>query len=452
MNRKYDYLDAECPHCHEDGTLYPRDYLKTDRPRYICHSCGRKTRDPIYGPNFDSGQSHVSKTSEEVQGNARILTRSALLSDVPQSERDLIEWFDIDTDVWMINKFVANFWGNAKNPNVQVKAWMVKREPDYQKFPVVQPIRIEGNAFKKTKSRPKVKSKYLGLVIPDSQTGFRRDMNTGYLDPFHDRRALDVCAAVAEDLKPDVIVIGGDMFDFPLYTDKYQRSPEFRQTTQPAILENFWWLRRLAATGAEMIYLEGNHEIRLTNFTIKNTEESHGLRRPLEMDGPDLISVPSLLNLDELGVDYRGPYGEGEFWFNDNLCAHHGDIVRSGGGKTVEEILKDARYSQIVCHIHRVEAAHKTKRGRNGHYVYGAYSPGCTCRLEKGIVPAAKSFNDWQQGLGVVRFDLDWWFHADMNVIVNGVIGVGDHMYEARPYSEVTTQVADEMNLPRLLK
>jgi hypothetical protein len=232
----------------------------------------------------------------------------------------------------------------------------------------------------------------------------------------------------------------GDMFDFPMFSDKYKKSPEFYFTTQPALEENHAWFRRLANTGAEIHYFEGNHEMRLRDLTIANTIESYGLKPANQPEAPPAVSVEHLAGLDSLGVIYHGNYPHGEYWLNDNLRVSHGVFVRSGGGKTVEAVVKDARNSEIFGHIHRLESAHKTVHPRGGPKTYGAYSCGTIARLDSGIVPSNATRQDWQQGLSIVNFEEgNGLFEVLQYPIFGGVAIVNGYKYKSRPKSEIVS-------------
>lgn len=77
-------------------------------------------------------------------------------------------------------------------------------------------------------------------------------------------------------------------------------------------------------------------------------------------------------------------------WVNDNLLISHGERARSEGGDTAKSILRDARYSEIYGHIHRIELIHKTVHPRYGAVSYLAHCPGTLARID-GRVPAAAS-------------------------------------------------------------
>ncbi len=49
-----------------------------------------------------------------------------------RSLEDLIEKCKIDTNKWEITKYVQNYWGNAKQPHWQVKAWLGKKSNEQE--------------------------------------------------------------------------------------------------------------------------------------------------------------------------------------------------------------------------------------------------------------------------------------------------------------------------------
>jgi UDP-2,3-diacylglucosamine pyrophosphatase LpxH len=68
-------------------------------------------------------------------------------------------------------------------------------------------------------------------------------------------------------VQPDTVVINGDWLDMSEWSDKFAREPGFFFTTQPALFECHYWLQKLRRTlpNARIVYIEGNHEIRLKN-------------------------------------------------------------------------------------------------------------------------------------------------------------------------------------------
>ena len=346
----------------------------------------------------------------------------------PQTLDELLLACNVNTDIWKVDRYVVNKWETAMKTNdaivhrplFQVKAWLVRIKPVEVEFPHVTPIAPID--FKKPKFYVKKSKNFKkALIIPDAQFGFRRNVETGELDPFHDRQALDCVLQVAELEKPDTIIYLGDMLDLPEWSDKFLVSPDFFFTTQPAINELYWWTKEFRQHCNKMIYLEGNHEIRMSKAISKNIIAAYNLK-PANEPKKIQMTVPTLLALDDLGVEYKAPYPAGEYWLNDNLRVSHGTVARKGNADTVKAILAQARNSEIVGHIHRHEMAQKTVHPRKGIRTYVAYSPGTVARIESNIVPAFSPRNDWQQGFAIVNYqDGNGLFQIIPHSIFNGI-------------------------------
>ena len=358
------------------------------------------------GGNTEAGKigQRNSEVSLDVQGEDA--TVSAKTSTIKTLD-DLLAAADVDRRDWLVKDWQANKWDtNAGKGRVvelwQVKAWLT-RKPDWA-HQCVKPVR---SLKRKTKmlgrggdaSRPDD----VALIIPDSQNGYRVDPKTGYFDPLHDRAAWDLAIQVAEDLQPNTIVLLGDMLDLAPWSTKFPTSAALRFTTQPSLLELHWWLAhlRLVCPHARIVYIDGNHESRINRAIVSSLQEAEGVKPANDPDGPDALSVERLLALPDLDIEYAGPYGEG-FWLWDRLWVHHGQTVKKGGGATVAAVLKNTHHSEVIGHIHRVEAAWKTVYGPDGSKDICAWSPGTITRVEPGIVPASTHRIDWQQALSVV--------------------------------------------------
>lgn len=252
------------------------------------------------------------------------------------------------------------------------------------------------------------------VILPDPQIGYRQFPEG--LDPFHDELAMQVALKVIKAVKPTRIVNLGDFLDLPSF-GTYEQEPAFASTTQETLDRGHLFLaeQRAAAPDAEISLIEGNHDRRLQKMILKNAMAAFGLRRA--GDPPEawpVMSVPHLLRLDELKVDYIEGYPAGITWINENLACVHGSKVRSNGS-TAAAVVDDERVSVIHGHIHRIEEQHKTRRTAAGPKFSFAASPGCLCRVD-GSVPSAKSSTDsfgrpvlatenWQQGLGIVQYE-----------------------------------------------
>lgn len=254
------------------------------------------------------------------------------------------------------------------------------------------------------------------VILPDPQIGYRR-LADGTLDPFHDARALDIAMQIVNAERPDLTVWLGDFLDFaPL--GRFRLEETFAQTLQPAIEVAHELLAKTAALSAEVRLIEGNHDARLQNYITDNALAAAGLRRAKEAPGSwPVLSVPFLLRMEELGVEYVGGYPSGATYLNDNLCCIHGNVV-GPAGTTAAKVVANEQVSTIMGHIHRIETAYKTRNSRGRPRFNLAHSPGCLARID-GAVPStmgsvalktgkpSRSWENWQQGVTVVRYEED---------------------------------------------
>lgn len=281
------------------------------------------------------------------------------------------------------------------------------------KWPVVQPAKPVSVRVPQAKPR-RLDGWKTALLLPDPQFGFRRDIYTGELDPFHDERALDIALQIAEIERPDLTIWLGDVLDLAS-AGKYQQEAGFALTTQPALDAAHLRLAQFCALSDETRYIEGNHDIRLQNLIIDNAKTAFGLRKAnaVPEEWP-VLSVPNLLRFDELGIKYIGGYPAGATYINDNLAAIHGSKIGNNIRSSASMVVEDERVSVITGHVHHIETRYKTRNTRGKPKFTFAHTPGCLCRID-GAVPSTKggtdpfgrpvkSWEDWQQGVAIVRY------------------------------------------------
>lgn len=310
-------------------------------------------------------------------------------------------------------------------PLWQVWAELRRRKATPVEFAPVAPIKVNFSRAGVVPKPPK-RDMDCALILPDSQHGFRRE-SSGYLNPTHDRVAIDIAFQMAGLLRPNRIVLLGDMLDLPECSDKFLHGPEFAQTTQAAGVDLAWCIAKLRSLcpDARVNYLEGNHEFRLVKLMQRNAFAACGLSPVGDLTGPPLMSIQRFLGLDDLGVEYSSPYPDGELWLNDYVRVSHGHIARSGVGDTAKTILNDARNSEIYGHLHHAEMMAKTTHPRKGQCTYYAFCPGTLARID-GAVPAATPRVNWQQGLGVVWYKEGKGLYQFVHVPIFGGIAVYD--------------------------
>lgn len=193
------------------------------------------------------------------------------------------------------------------------------------------------------------------FIVGDIQAGYLRTP-AGVLSAFHDEAALEAQLQAIRIFRPHRIVIIGDALDFAELS-RYRQDPTFALTMQPAI--NFLYaylvrVREIVGAGCRISYIAGNHEARLNLYVVDNARALYGLKPGgSKPDDWPLMSVPVLLRLGELKIEYSDEYPSGEVYLTKKgaarplLCAH----TRPNGKK-------DRRAS--VIHGHEVEMSCET--------------------------------------------------------------------------------------------
>jgi|TARA_R110001583_G_scaffold21404_4_gene81304 hypothetical protein len=318
---------------------------------------------------------------------------------------DLLKAANVDEKEWHVTNWKANSWETAhkvrdtmrKVTLYQVKASLERRiEATYR---AAEPARVIPKI-----DHPARKSKLKhAVIVPDLQAGYAWRNRYTYLEPMHDRKAMDAVLRFIREVNPHYVVLLGDMVDFAPWSTRFPRKPEYKQTTQPVVDELHWWLAeiRSSAPGAKIVYMAGNHEERMQKAMVEKLSEATYLTKAYEQS--PALSIRNLLRLDELDIEYVAPYGA-DWWLWDRVRINHGTKVRSGGGATAMAIAKTARWSEVYGHVHKVEMMQKTFHGPFGRNVITAMSPGCLCRVD-GTVPGVSLSPDWQQGCGVATLD-----------------------------------------------
>jgi hypothetical protein len=337
--------------------------------------------------------------------------------------QQLVEACKINLDEWVIERHVINKWevgarkktkslvfekgsmsGSIEDdgtitvePLFQVKAWLIRKTP-VEITPFVKPVSFSVISKVKVVSTKESKSV---LVLPDPQIGFRRDMYSGELIPYHSRLALNVALQISQHVRPDYIIWLGDLMDLAEWSDKFVRTPDFYFTTQPAIIEAAWWMAKFGDTqsgNGEHILLEGNHDMRIKTAISNNMAYAFGLRSADEIRAKPVLDLRTLLSLDNLGVKYVDGYPNNEYSPIFSLKFIHGILINP------KAMLERVNVTTIHGHTHRVEWQSKTIRSGNKTDVVSIMSPGCLCKID-GTVPGSDNINQWQQGIGIVRYN-----------------------------------------------
>jgi len=264
-----------------------------------------------------------------------------------------------------------------------------------------------------TKSTAKKSSaEKLAIILPDIQAGFRQ-YEDGTLDPIHDTKALDIALQLIKDCKPDQVVLNGDNLDFP-QLGRFAQESTFGTTLNATLdyVHQFLAQIRANAPDTKIVYLAGNHELRLSKYIMQYAEKLYGVRQAGTTER--VLTIPFLLNLADIECEYRSGYPAAQYWINERLKAIHGHTVRPAG-KTAAALVNADETSTLFGHIHRHEYAARTAKNFSGARLVIAQSFGCLARID-GAVPSygsgvdemtdqpVQNWENWQQGVGAVYY------------------------------------------------
>lgn len=264
--------------------------------------------------------------------------------------------------------------------------------------------------IKPTKKPKPVRDDTVTMCFGDAQIGFWKG------EPFHDERAMDLVLQAVAFVRPDNIVLTGDMIDLPSLS-KYTQYAEWQHSTQASIDTYHNFLARLRATApdAKIVVVHGNHELRMDKHLRYSAAEFFGIRRANADEEFPVLSLQYLVRYEDLGIIGVDGYPNADYWLEDDIRVTHGTFVKKGGSNAAKYLQED--YSTIFGHTHRLEVASRTIPTRYGSRTITAGSPGCLAKVD-GTVPGfhfstdeksniVKRAEDWQQGALIVTHNKD---------------------------------------------
>jgi len=205
-----------------------------------------------------------------------------------------------------------------------------------------------------------------------------------------------------KDYQPEILIIGGDFFDF-YQISEFDKEPKRLLQLQDDLHLAVRFLKELrdSLPGTRIIFLEGNHEFRLTAFKW---------RRVPALAYLDALSPQKLFCLEELNieyVDYR------DFFQYNKLVFIHGTGGASESGVLAKTNLR--RYGTNIIMGHGHKTAKITRTTLDG--TIGAWEAGALCELKPEYV---KGIANWSHGFCVIEYFKDVYFRVnDINIIRN---------------------------------
>ena len=366
--------------------------------------------------------------------DAKIVSRVHAVHDLDSEKlntpENLLRERGLDPDEWEITHMKVNEWdamtsdkAEGDNRIVTMKQLTVnlkRRVP----LDLVVPARMPGNYIREL---PKARSQYDDEVRTVVFVGDQQA-------PKHDKRLHDLFLEWMDYNRPDEGIMMGDAGDFSRLS-KYADNPEWDEEVQECI-DSVYMIKRetvQASPTTTWTMIEGNHDTRLRTMVLNKLPAIYGLCKakvPGKLPDLPVLSIPSLLRLDELGIEYatpKGDYEHAQVKITKNLAARHGWIVRKGAGASALATLEHLGHSIVIGHVHRQSIVHKTVHDIDGNPgTIAAMETGCMCTAD-GLGYAVNP--DWQQGFGTATIWPDGFFKLELATYVNNTLLYREQRY-----------------------
>ena len=225
--------------------------------------------------------------------------------------------------------------------------------------------------------------------------------------PYHDKAFLETVLTFADERKPDVIVLLGDIIDFYQISRFTKKPVPVKKSVKVEMEETRAFLAGLRGRypEARIIYRLGNHEERLDSYLLSRAEDIYELVDDL---------LPTSLGLSTLNIELMTKhFCLGKLW------RFHGHEKPRGGNPTYILTVKWKYIHDnfVVGHFHRSEQRTFT------HIQPGKRFEGLA--IGWGARPEAAEYapiNQWNQGFGWVDYDSQGNFRGQSYKVVDGEI------------------------------
>jgi predicted phosphodiesterase len=202
--------------------------------------------------------------------------------------------------------------------------------------------------------------------------------------PFQDVGAVNSAVRMVKALKPDRVVLNGDVADF-FQLSRFNKAKERMDSLQAEIDEANAIRRRIrnAAPNALLVETDGNHDSRIVTYVEQNAGALKSLRA---------LEPKHLFKYDDLEIQWHPGCG---FRLREDLIVKHGTLVRGEAGATAKAEFMAAGLSGVSGHTHRLATY------RKGGYMPRQWTEqGCLCRLDPDYIVGAPN---WTQGCVVIE-------------------------------------------------
>jgi predicted phosphodiesterase len=252
--------------------------------------------------------------------------------------------------------------------------------------------RPRGKAGQVPKMPPSLAEAWEPVQIDAKRIGILSDVHI----PYHSEIAFGAAVAKLKAMKPDCLLLNGDIADF-YQVSRHQRDPKHRRFSEELrlVIEGLEWIRSQFPK-TRIIYKQGNHEERWDVFIYNRAPEIYDLAA---------VRLDELTQCKRLGIEMIG----------DQLPIMLGKLPVLHGhelGKSIFSPVNPARgaflrthHTVLVGHSHQTSGHADTDMFHSETFVW---STGCLCDL----TPQYARVNRWNHGMAFVEVANDGSFNV----------------------------------------
>ena len=209
--------------------------------------------------------------------------------------------------------------------------------------------------------------------------------------PFHCQRAVTLALAVGCSLKPDIIILDGDIVDNWEISEFYKNPKHHnKDNLKSEILQARAFLAELRRLFPEsrIVYIFGNHEFRWMKYIAKHAREL------AELDG---MTLEEQLRCAENRIEVINNDTKENCFAYGKLIIGHFDLANKYSGYTAKNLADQKSISLIQGHTHRGGSSFRRLYDRD----IAAYENFCLCNRNPEFV----DHPNWQLGFSIIYKD-----------------------------------------------
>lgn len=197
--------------------------------------------------------------------------------------------------------------------------------------------------------------------------------------PFQDNKAVDAFINYCSKVRPEIIVLNGDIVDFYMLS-RFTKGEGRNPYEEIKMCQEFMARLRKVCPNAEIYYVIGNHEARLEKNILAKAPEMASI----------IEDVFTILRVSDYNIR-----GCASVTIN-NVVFKHGTLLGNKSGLSAIKEMENSYMSGLTGHTHRLCKYIARKAGRKFFWI----ETGCLCDLNPEYVIQP----NWQQGFATVTF------------------------------------------------